>query len=64
LVEKLIAQVVKSSTIIRKMSVFINYNLEIGERRKAKGEREKGKGKRERRKGKAKGERRKGKGKG
>jgi len=41
LVEKLIAQVVRFSIIIRKMSVFINYNLEIGirERRTAKSER-------------------------
>jgi hypothetical protein len=38
LVENSIAQVIKSSIIIRNSPAFYNYNFEIGERRTAKGE--------------------------
>ena len=43
LVENSIAQVIKSSIIIRNLAAFYNYNFEIGirERRKFKGERRK-----------------------
>jgi hypothetical protein len=52
LVEKLIAQVVRLSIIIRNLAAFYNYNFEIGKRN---GKRRRANAKRERQK--AKGER-------
>jgi hypothetical protein len=53
LVEKLIAQVVRLSIIIRNLAAFYNYNFEIGmrERRKANGKGRKAEGGRRKAKG-------------
>ena len=56
LIENSIAQVIKSSIIIRNLAAFYNYNFEIGnrtangKRQTAKGEGQTGKGERDKRK--------------